>query len=210
MRSSSSRPRLCTASDSQTSSGVSIVLAVVSLAVRVREELTRIAVEFIVERVERFEWNDEAFEQLVIPPAHKTVLKTLVESQNAGASAKFDDFVSGKGHGLVINLFGNPGTGKSLTAEAMSECTSPVPLCVSHRAKRSRNPSFRRAKCVSCAILETCAALTGSTLSRSHSTFRAFVCCGSCRSRYPCRSAGPEPHLHPQGVCDLGRRCTHR
>lgn len=127
MRSSSSRPRLCTASVSQTSSGVSIVLAVVSLAVRVREELTRIAVEFIVERVERFEWNDEAFEQLVIPPAHKTVLKTLVESQNAGASAKFDDFVSGKGHGLVINLFGNPGTGKSLTAEAMSECTS---LCL--------------------------------------------------------------------------------
>ncbi len=119
--------------------------------------------EFIVERVERFEWNDEAFEQLVIPPAHKTVLKTLVESQNAGASAKFDDFVSGKGHGLVINLFGNPGTGKSLTAEAMSECTS---LCfyVSRRAKRSRNPSFRRAKCVPCAILETCAALTGSTL----------------------------------------------
>ncbi|KAH9903164.1 P-loop containing nucleoside triphosphate hydrolase protein [Cubamyces lactineus] len=77
--------------------------------------------EFIVERVESFEWNDEAFEQLVIPPAHKMVLKTLVESHAAGTSAKFDDFVSGKGHGLVINLFGNPGTGKSLTAEAMSE-----------------------------------------------------------------------------------------
>ncbi|KAI0325822.1 P-loop containing nucleoside triphosphate hydrolase protein [Cubamyces sp. BRFM 1775] len=77
--------------------------------------------EFIVERVEPFEWNDEAFEQLVIPPAHKTVLKTLVESHAAGTSSKFDDFVSGKGHGLVINLFGNPGTGKSLTAEAMSE-----------------------------------------------------------------------------------------
>ncbi|KAI9068180.1 P-loop containing nucleoside triphosphate hydrolase protein [Trametes sanguinea] len=77
--------------------------------------------EFIVERVERFEWNNEAFEQLVIPPAHKTVLKTLVESHSVGLAAKFDDFVSGKGHGLVINLFGNPGTGKSLTAEAMSE-----------------------------------------------------------------------------------------
>ena len=79
-------------------------------------------VEFIVERVERFTWNDEAFEQLVIPPKHKQVLKTLVESHNAGSSRKFDDFVTGKGHGLVINLFGNPGTGKSLTAEAMSEC----------------------------------------------------------------------------------------
>ena len=80
-------------------------------------------VEFIVERVERFEWNDEAFEQLVIPAKHKQVLKTLVESHSAGSSRKFDDFVAGKGHGLVINLFGNPGTGKSLTAEAMSECT---------------------------------------------------------------------------------------
>ncbi|KAI1787039.1 P-loop containing nucleoside triphosphate hydrolase protein [Ganoderma leucocontextum] len=77
--------------------------------------------EFIVERVEHFTWNDEAFEQLVIPPKHKQVLKTLVESHNAGSSRKFDDFVTGKGHGLVINLFGNPGTGKSLTAEAMSE-----------------------------------------------------------------------------------------
>lgn len=92
-----------------------------------RRELTVAAlpftVEFIVERVERFEWNDEAFEQLVIPAKHKQVLKTLVESHSAGSSRKFDDFVAGKGHGLVINLFGNPGTGKSLTAEAMSECT---------------------------------------------------------------------------------------
>ncbi|KAH9934468.1 P-loop containing nucleoside triphosphate hydrolase protein [Epithele typhae] len=77
--------------------------------------------EFIVERVESFEWNDEAFKQLVIPAKHKQVLKTLVESHNAGSAKKFDDFVAGKGHGLVINLFGNPGTGKSLTAEAMSE-----------------------------------------------------------------------------------------
>ncbi|KAL1948228.1 hypothetical protein VTO73DRAFT_12303 [Trametes versicolor] len=95
--------------------------------------------EFIVERVERFEWNDEAFEQLVIPPAHKTVLKTLVESQNAGASAKFDDFVSGKGHGLVINLFGNPGTGKSLTAEAMSESLTGSTPSPSHSFSRALN-----------------------------------------------------------------------
>ena len=87
------------------------------------------AVEFIVERVETFEWNDEAFEQLVIPPKHKQVLRTLVESHNAGSAKKFDDFVSGKGHGLVINLFGNPGTGKSLTAEAMSECAYFLEYC---------------------------------------------------------------------------------
>ena len=98
----------------------------------ITDRVLSFTVEFIVERVEYFTWNDEAFEQLVIPPKHKQVLKTLVESHNAGASKKFDDFVTGKGHGLVINLFGNPGTGKSLTAEAMSECTSRfVSLCCS-------------------------------------------------------------------------------
>ncbi|KAH9835014.1 P-loop containing nucleoside triphosphate hydrolase protein [Rhodofomes roseus] len=77
--------------------------------------------EFAVEQVTEFQWNDEAFEQLVIPAQHKMVLKTLVDTYNTGATTKFDDFISGKGLGLVINLFGNPGTGKSLTAEAMSE-----------------------------------------------------------------------------------------
>ncbi|CCL99901.1 uncharacterized protein FIBRA_01926 [Fibroporia radiculosa] len=77
--------------------------------------------EFAVELIKPFEWNDEAFQQLVIPTQHKTVLKILLESYNSHATANFDDFISGKGLGLVINLFGNPGTGKSLTAEAMSE-----------------------------------------------------------------------------------------
>lgn len=78
-----------------------------------------------MERVTPFEWNDEAFEQLVIPAEHKMVLKTLVDTYNTGVTTKFDDFISGKGLGLVINLFGNPGTGKSLTAEAMSERECP-------------------------------------------------------------------------------------
>ncbi|TCD68283.1 hypothetical protein EIP91_011249 [Steccherinum ochraceum] len=77
--------------------------------------------EFVVDFVEPFEWNNEAYANLVIPPEQKTILTTLVEAHNSGPAAKFDDFVEGKGLGLVINLFGNPGTGKSLTAEAMSE-----------------------------------------------------------------------------------------
>lgn len=36
-------------------------------------------------------------------------------------ATKFDDFIAGKGKGLIINIFGNPGVGKSLTAEATSE-----------------------------------------------------------------------------------------
>lgn len=60
-----------------------------------------------------FEWNNEAYENLVIPPEQKSLLTTLVEAHNSSPASKFDDFVEGKGLGLVVNLFGNPGTGMS-------------------------------------------------------------------------------------------------
>ena len=47
------------------------------------------------------------------------LLQSLVEAHNADLG--FDDFVQGKGHGLVINLYGPPGVGKTLSAEATSE-----------------------------------------------------------------------------------------
>ncbi|KZT08231.1 P-loop containing nucleoside triphosphate hydrolase protein [Laetiporus sulphureus 93-53] len=77
--------------------------------------------EFAIDHVETFEWNDGVFSQLVIPDQHKTILRTLVGSYNAGAASGFDDFVNGKGLGLVVNLFGSPGIGKTLTAEAITE-----------------------------------------------------------------------------------------
>lgn len=61
--------------------------------------------------VEPFTWNTEAYENLVIPPDHKAVLTTLVEAHSSVPAAKVDDFVKGKGLGLVVNLYGNPGTG---------------------------------------------------------------------------------------------------
>ncbi|GBE80374.1 hypothetical protein SCP_0300890 [Sparassis crispa] len=77
--------------------------------------------EFIIDYASDIEWNDEAYDHLVIPIDHKIVLKTLVQSYSTGAMSKFDDFVAGKGLGLVINLYGSPGTGKSMTAEGISE-----------------------------------------------------------------------------------------
>ena len=76
-------------------------------------------VEFSVERVTPIVWNDEAFRNLVLPGDRKTLLQSLVEAHNG--DLEFDDFVQGKGHGLVINLFGPPGVGKTLSAEATSE-----------------------------------------------------------------------------------------
>jgi len=78
------------------------------------------AVEFNVEKIQPIEWNDEAFANLVLPSDRKMLLQSLVEAHNAELSG-FDDFIKGKGRGLVVNLFGPPGVGKTLSAEATSE-----------------------------------------------------------------------------------------
>jgi ATP-dependent 26S proteasome regulatory subunit len=78
------------------------------------------AVEFNVDKVQAIEWNDEAFANLVLPSDRKMLLQSLVEAHNAELSG-FDDFIKGKGRGLVVNLFGPPGVGKTLSAEATSE-----------------------------------------------------------------------------------------
>ncbi|KAI0697369.1 P-loop containing nucleoside triphosphate hydrolase protein [Cytidiella melzeri] len=75
--------------------------------------------EFSVDTINKFDWSEEAYQNLVIPAEQKSVLTTLVEAHSSGPAAYMDDFIQGKGLGLVINLYGNPGTGKSLTAEAM-------------------------------------------------------------------------------------------
>jgi hypothetical protein len=59
------------------------------------------AVSFDVELVQTFEWNDAVYDQLVLPPAQKKLIRALVQSHN-NKTANFDDFVKGKGKGLVI------------------------------------------------------------------------------------------------------------
>ncbi len=71
--------------------------------------------EFTLDFVQAFTWNPEAYENLVIPPGQKKILTTLVEAHSSETSAEIDDFVAGKGLGLVINLYGNPGTGETLS-----------------------------------------------------------------------------------------------
>ena len=76
--------------------------------------------KFNVENVSTIEWSNEPFENLVVPAADKELIVSLVESHKKDKRG-FDDFVKGKGRGVIFNLFGNPGVGKSLTAEAASE-----------------------------------------------------------------------------------------
>jgi ATP-dependent Lon protease len=82
---------------------------------------------FVVDRITEIQWQTDAFHNLVLPKEQKDLIKALVESHRGAAALEhsedqFDDFIVGKGRGLIINLFGPPGVGKTLSAEATSEC----------------------------------------------------------------------------------------
>ena len=77
--------------------------------------------EFSLNGVVDIEWNEGAFDSLVLPDNQKTIVKALVESHKFHAAKTIDDVVQGKGKGLVAVLHGPPGTGKTLTAEGIAE-----------------------------------------------------------------------------------------
>ncbi|KAF9030366.1 hypothetical protein BDZ89DRAFT_1132477 [Hymenopellis radicata] len=71
-----------------------------------------------VQRATDVTWNTEAFQNLVLPSGQNNLLRSLVEAHDT--EIEFDDFIKGKGRGLVVNLFGLPGVG-TFSAEATSE-----------------------------------------------------------------------------------------
>lgn len=77
---------------------------------------------FAIVRMCPVKWNDNAFSKLVMEPRRRDLIHTLVKSHKNGHDT-FDDVVSGKGRGLVGLLSGNPGVGKTLTAEVIAEAT---------------------------------------------------------------------------------------
>jgi len=77
--------------------------------------------EFTVSGVKEIQWNETAYESLVLESKTKDIVKALVESHKYHAAESIDDVIQGKGKGLVAVLHGPPGTGKTLTAEGISE-----------------------------------------------------------------------------------------
>ncbi|KAF7341417.1 hypothetical protein MVEN_01878600 [Mycena venus] len=78
--------------------------------------------EFDVECVSDIEWDDECLNNLAVDADRKLLITSLVKSHaNQRKKQTVDDFVAGKGLGLIVNLFGPPGVGKTLTVEATSE-----------------------------------------------------------------------------------------
>jgi len=67
--------------------------------------------------ISEVKYDDQAFGRLVFPPEKKELIKSLVENSNQS----FSDIITGKGSGCIFLLHGNPGVGKTLTAEAIAE-----------------------------------------------------------------------------------------
>ncbi|BGP33012.1 hypothetical protein JCM10296v2_004801 [Rhodotorula toruloides] len=78
--------------------------------------------EFLISRLSPVVWRNESFSHLVIPASYRRIVKALV-TVHAGALKEklMVDVVEGKGNGLVMAFHGAPGTGKTLTAEAVAE-----------------------------------------------------------------------------------------
>jgi hypothetical protein len=77
-------------------------------------------VSLYVDNILDISWNEEAFERLVLPHDYKRLIQAFVHTQ-LSAVDNFDDIMSGKGQGIIMLLSGEPGTGKTLTAESVAE-----------------------------------------------------------------------------------------
>ncbi|KAL4938526.1 P-loop containing nucleoside triphosphate hydrolase protein, partial [Aspergillus oleicola] len=74
---------------------------------------------------EELHWNVEAFDHLVLKSPKKDLIRALVTkhiaSSNGNVNGSGNDVIANKGSGLILLLHGSPGTGKTLTAESVSE-----------------------------------------------------------------------------------------
>ena len=73
--------------------------------------------KFPVSQISNIDFRDNAYDQLVLDAQKKSMVRALVQDNSAG----FADIISGKGGGCIFLLHGEPGVGKTLTAEAVSE-----------------------------------------------------------------------------------------
>lgn len=77
-----------------------------------------------VEQIREIDWISDMMSRLVLNQDMKDLIVALFDYKTTRATdneQNFDDFVPGKGKGIVMLLCGPPGVGKTLTAEAVSE-----------------------------------------------------------------------------------------
>ncbi|GFP60418.1 26S proteasome regulatory subunit 4 [Trichoderma asperellum] len=77
---------------------------------------------FRVDLTDEVVFNENAFDSLILDARQKQQIQSLVHI-HGHENMKFDDIIQGKGKGLVILLYGEPGVGKTLTAESVADKT---------------------------------------------------------------------------------------
>lgn len=70
-----------------------------------------------VGNLKEYVYDATVIEKLVLPPERKELVEILV----TGADTQMEDIIKGKTGGIIVVCTGDPGTGKTLTAEAFSE-----------------------------------------------------------------------------------------
>lgn len=90
-----------------------------------------------VEDITDYEFDSDAIGRLHLPPKMLSILTTVF---TAPSEEIFGDLIAGKHGGIVILASGNPGVGKTLTAEVYSEMTE-RPLYVLELGELGTTPS---------------------------------------------------------------------
>ncbi|KAI0007268.1 P-loop containing nucleoside triphosphate hydrolase protein [Xylariaceae sp. FL0662B] len=75
---------------------------------------------FCVDLVKDIDFDDEAFDALLLPSKQKRLVRALT-SKHTSSQGGFDDLIQGKGKGCIFLLHGEPGIGKTFTAESLAD-----------------------------------------------------------------------------------------
>ena len=79
-------------------------------------------VELLVDDIKDIMWDKDVFNHhLVLEEEKKELIEALVTVHLKSHATTRADFMAGKGEGLLILLHSGPGTGKTLTAESVTE-----------------------------------------------------------------------------------------